>query len=97
MVRQGKLQSFGGRKAYQLNNIDHIHGDIGDSVLENDDLFFPEFGLEMEHIGYLNPSLSSYLVHELRSYTWLPIHPSKVNIREIFQSLRMSTGTTRSI
>ncbi len=72
-----------------MNNVDHIHGDIGESVLESDDLFFPEFGLEMEHIGYLNPSLSSYLVslkydfHELWSYTWLPIHSShtsKMNI-----------------
>ncbi len=50
------------RKAYQLTNIKHIHGNIADSVLENDDLFFPEFGFEMEHIGYLNPSLCSYLV-----------------------------------
>ncbi len=62
MVKQGKTSILGSRKAYQLNHIDHIHGDIGDSVLENDDLFFPEFGHEMEHIGYLNPSLSSYLV-----------------------------------
>ncbi len=66
---------LGGRKAYQLTNIDNIHGDITDSVIENDDLFFPEFGFEMEHIGYLNPSLSSYLVSlkynicELRSHT----------------------------
>ncbi len=66
-----------------------MQGDIGDSVLENDDLFFPEFGLEMEYIGYLNPFLSSYLVylkydfHELRSYTWLHIHPSHPHRRNI--------------
>lgn len=58
--------------------IEHIHG----SVLLNNDLFFQEFGTEMEHIGYINLYLSSYLVslkcefRELKSHTWLPVHSS---------------------
>ncbi len=51
--------------------------------------FSPEFGLEMQHIGYLNPPLSSYLFslkydfHELRSHTWLSIHPSSQHMKTI--------------
>ncbi len=87
--KTGETSILGGRKAYQLKNIEHIHVDITDSVLENDNLFFPEFGCEMEHIGYLNSPLSSYLVslkydfHELSSYTWLPLHSSHNHMRNI--------------
>ncbi len=87
--KTGETSLLGSKKAYQLTNIENIYGDIADSVLENDDLFFTEFGFEMEHIGYLNPSLSRYLVslnydfRELRLHIWLPVHSSPSRRRNI--------------
>jgi len=53
------------------------------------DEFYPEFGLSMKHIGFLNPTIKNYLIslkydfNSLKSYNWVHDSMTRLNLRDV--------------